>query len=57
MNITIVSFLFLSIFLILSGVYEEKIYYLKKLQKTKYEYIPAPTFDLMLNESNEIINY
>tara|TARA_B110000027_G_scaffold31303_1_gene34493 strand:+ start:3835 stop:4008 length:174 start_codon:yes stop_codon:yes gene_type:complete len=57
MNVLIVSFLFLSMFLIVSGIYEEKIHKLMKQQKVKYEYIPAPTFDAMLKESNEIINY
>lgn len=57
MNVLIVSFLFLSMFLIVSGIYEEKIHKLMKQQKVKYEYIPAPTYDSMLTESNEIINY
>jgi len=44
-------------FLIVSGIYEEKIHKLKKKSKIKYEYIPAPTFDTMLKESNEVIAY
>lgn len=47
----------MSMFLIVSGVYEEKIHILQKKSKVKYEYIPAPTFDSMLKESNEIIKY
>lgn len=49
--------MFVSMFFIVSGIYEEKIHKLKKKTKVKYEYIPAPTFDSMLKESNEIISY
>jgi hypothetical protein len=57
MNIVIFIFVLTSMFLIVSGVYEEKIHTLQKKSKVKYEYIPAPTFDSMLKESNEIISY
>jgi hypothetical protein len=57
MNIIIFVFMFVSMFFIVSGIYEEKIHKLKKKTKVKYEYIPAPTFDSMLKESNEIISY
>ena len=57
MNIVIFIFMFMSMFLIVSGIYEEKIHKLKKKSKIKYEYIPAPTFDTMLKESNEVIAY
>ena len=56
MNIIIFMFMFISMFLIMSGIYEEKIHKLKKKSRVKYEYIPAPTFDSMLRESNEVIN-
>jgi len=57
MNIIIVSLMFVSMFLIVSGIYEEKIDNLKKNNSVKFEYVPAPSFDNMLKESNEIINY
>ena len=57
MNIIILSCLFISMFLLVSGIYEEKLNDLKNKHKIKYEYIPAPSFDMMLKESNEVINY
>ena len=48
--------MFVSMFLIVSGTYEEKIHKLNKKTKVQYEYIPAPTFDTMLKESNEIVD-
>lgn len=58
MNILLVAILILSTYLIVSGIYEEKIEQLKmKETNIKYEYIPATSFDNMITESNEVITY
>lgn len=55
MKSIITVLLFTSMYLILSGYYEEKINNLKKQKRKKPEYVPAPTYDMMLNESNKLI--
>ncbi len=57
MNIFITAFMFLAMYFILTGYYEEKIETLAQRKRVKYEYVPAPTYDMMIKESNEIINY
>ena len=57
MNVVITALLLTAMYFILTGYYEEKIEHLKHKRKTKYEYVPAPTFDMMIKQSNEIINY
>lgn len=47
----------MAMYLILTGFYEGEIEKLRTKQNTIYEYVPSPTFDLMMKESNEIINY
>mgnify|MGYP004108975323 FL=1 len=49
--------MFAAMYLILTGYYEEKIEALTQKRRVKYEYVPAPTFDMMIKESNEIVNY
>ena len=49
--------MFMAMYFILTGYYEEKIEALTHKTRVKYEYIPAPSFDTMIKESNEIINY
>ena len=57
MNIFVTSFMFMAMYFILTGYYEEKIETLTHKKRVKYEYVPAPTYDMMIKESNEIVNY
>lgn len=47
--------LFVAMYFILAGYYEEKIQALEKTSKTKPEYVPAPSYDMMLDESNKLL--
>lgn len=47
--------LFVAMYFIMSGYYEEKIETLKTKNKRKPEYIPAPSYDMMLEESNKLL--
>lgn len=47
--------LFVAMYFILSGYYEEKIETIKAKKKTKPEYVPAPSYDMMLEESNKLL--
>ena len=47
--------LFAAMYFIMSGYYEEKIEKLKNKKKTKPEYVPAPSYDMMLEESNKLL--
>ena len=55
MKSIITILLFTAMYLILSGYYEEKIDNLRKQKRKKPEYVPAPTYDMMLDESNKLI--
>lgn len=55
MKSIITILLFTAMYLILSGYYEEKIDNLRNQKRKKPEYVPAPTYDMMLDESNKLI--
>lgn len=57
MSILMCIMLMMAMYLILTGFYEGEIEKLRTKQNTIYEYVPSPTFDLLMKESNEIINY
>lgn len=47
--------LFVAMYFIISGYYEEKIESMKSKKKKKLEYVPAPSYDMMLEESNKLL--
>ena len=51
MRVHIFLILILGIFLTMHGIYEEKVYHLKKQVKVVHKYIPRDSFDQMVVDS------
>ena len=52
MNPIIFALMFIGIFMMIYGIYEEKIKYLKQTQKTKYKFVPRTYYEEQIFNKN-----